>query len=272
MEKAGVDAPWLTALLLLEHTTGIGRETVLAHPEVVPDPASVAAFRAMVDRRCHREPTAYLLGYREFYGRRFAVTPATLIPRPETEGLIGLALERVDRLAGSDTLWLLDVGIGSGAIAVTLLTQRAHLRAIGTDRLVEALQVARLNAATHGVLPRLSLVATHVVEGIRGQFPLVVANLPYVPSSLIDQLQPEVARYEPRIALDGGPDGLQLIRELLNAGNAILAPRGSMLVEIGEGQASEVRNLARARFPDCRVSVENDAMGAERFLVIDREL
>jgi release factor glutamine methyltransferase len=272
MEDSEVDAPWLTALVLLEHTTGVGREAVLAHPEVAPDPAGVAAFQALVERRCQREPTAYLLGYREFYGRRFVVTPATLIPRPETEGLISLTLERADRMADQAPSTLLDIGTGSGAIAVTLLTQRPQLFAIGVDRMVDALQVARLNAATHKVTARLRLVATHLVDGIRGQYSLIVANLPYVPTGTIDSLQPEVARYEPHRALDGGEDGLQLIGALLQAGDRTLAPRGSILAEIGDGQADQARNLARTHFPDCRVTVEDDATGSPRFLVVDRAL
>jgi release factor glutamine methyltransferase len=270
MEDSGVDAPWLTALVLLEHTTGVGREAVLAHPEVVPDPASLSAFRRLVERRCRREPTAYLLGYREFYGRRFTVTPATLIPRPETEGLISLTLARVDRMAHRSPLTLLDVGTGSGVIAVTLLTQRPQVRAVALDSMVDALLVAELNAETHDVAGRLRLVATNVVAGIRGQFPLIVANLPYVPTGAIDGLQPEVARYEPRSALDGGDDGLQLISALLDAADGLLASGGSILAEIGDGQADQIRSLAQARFPDCRIGVEDDDAGTPRFLVVDR--
>jgi release factor glutamine methyltransferase len=272
MEESDVDAPWLTALVLLEHTTGVGREAVLAHPELVPESAGVAAFRALVNRRCQREPTAYLLGYREFFGRRFAVTPATLIPRPETEGLISLTLDRIDRMVNEAPLTFLDVGTGSGAIAVTLLTQRPQLLALVLDRIEKALRIARINAATHEVAGRLRLVATHVLDGIRGQFPLIVANLPYVPSGAIASLQPEVARYEPRSALDGGEDGLDLIDALLAASVEALAPRGSILVEIGDGQADQARTLARTRFPDSRIAVENDTAGSPRFLVVDRAL
>jgi release factor glutamine methyltransferase len=228
------------------------------------------AFRTLVERRCKREPTAYLLGYREFYGRRFAVTPATLIPRPETEGLVGLALERIDRLGGS-RLRLLDVGTGSGAIAITLLTQRPQLTAVGVDNVPAALAVAKTNAQAHAVDQRLKLVASNLVDAVRRQFPLVVANLPYIPSATIDKLEPEVARYEPRGALDGGPDGLQLIGTLLEV-EQILEARGSIVAEIGEDQGDRAQQLARAHFPDARVSVENDDAGLPRFLVVDHDL
>jgi release factor glutamine methyltransferase len=248
----------------------MGRETVLAHPERVPDQSGETAFRTLVDRRCQREPTAYLLGYREFFGRRFVVTPATLIPRPETEGLVSLALERIDRLSSELPITLLDVGTGSGAIAVALLTQRPRLRALGLDPMLDALQVARLNAEAHEVGVRLRLIATSILDGIRGQYPIIVANLPYIPSGDIASLQPEVARFEPRSALDGGEDGLELIGDLLDAASAMLASPGSLLAEIGDGQADQARHLARGRLPDCRVSVEDDAAGVPRFLVVDR--
>jgi release factor glutamine methyltransferase len=272
MESCEVDAPWLTALVLLEHTAAIGREAVLAHPDIVPTASEVEAFRRLIDRRCEYEPLAYLLGYREFYGRRFAVTPATLIPRPETEGLIGLTLERVDRLHEGGPVKMVDVGTGSGAIAVTLLTQRPDLTAIGLDCDLDALAVTRTNASTHDVAPRLNLVAANLIDAIRGAFSLIVANLPYIPTDDIDLLQPEVARYEPRHALDGGPDGLRLIASLLQQCESVLAPQGSILAEIGDGQAEQAAQLGRLHFPDCRVTIADDDMGAPRFLVIDRPI
>ncbi len=271
LQVSEVDAPWLTALVLLEHTTGVGREAVLAHPETVPGASSAAAFRSLVERRCQHEPLAYLVGYREFYGRRFAVTPATLIPRPETEGLIGLALDRVDQLAEARAPRLIDVGIGSGAIAVTLLSQRSQLVALGLDKSLEALKVARVNAVAHGVASRLGLVASDLFTAIGATAPLIVANLPYIPTQELDTLQAEVARYEPRAALDGGADGLQLIAMLLEQGQSVLGEQGSILVEIGTDQAARAADLARANFPDCQVSIENDDAGLARFLVVDRQ-
>ncbi len=270
MESCDVDSPWLTALVLLEHATGVGREAVLAHPEVVPSASGAVAFQALVDRRCNHEPLAYLLGYREFYGRRFAVTPATLIPRPETEGLIELALERVDRLSPTGLGRLVDVGTGSGAIAVTLLTQRPSLEAIGIDFDVNALAVTRVNAITHEVAPRLKLAASNLFDAIRGEFSLIVANLPYIPTCEIDGLQPEVARYEPRRALDGGADGLRLVERLLEQSETMLAAQGSILAEIGDGQAGQAAEMGRTHFPDSDVFIADDGVGTPRFLIVDR--
>jgi release factor glutamine methyltransferase len=165
----------------------------------------------------------------------------------------------------------LDVGTGSGAIAVTLLTQRPQIIAVGVDCALDALAVARLNARTHDVAARLRLIATNVVDGLRGSFPLIVANLPYIPTSELEALQPEVAQFEPRRALDGGPDGLRLIGALLDSATTVLAERGAILAEIGEDQADAARAMARERYPNCRVEIENDAAGAARFLTVDRQ-
>lgn len=269
MDQAGVDSPWLTAVVLLEHATGLGREAVLAHPEL-PRPARTDDFLALVERRCRREPLAYLTGYREFYGRRFELSLATLIPRPETEEMVRLALERIFRLPEDEPLRMLDVGTGSGAVAVTLLAESHRLRAVATDDQVEALRVARRNAEDHGVADRLHLVACDLTKAVKGHFLLVVVNLPYVPTGQIDHLQPEVAQYEPRRALDGGPDGTREIRRFLAALPRALAPGGTAILEIGEGQAASLEQAASEALPGSRVFTAPDPAGADRFLVIER--
>ncbi|MPZ14081.1 MAG: peptide chain release factor N(5)-glutamine methyltransferase [Chloroflexi bacterium] len=281
MEQAGADSPWLTALVLLEHATGLGREDVLAHPDRILSPPELDQYQDLVDRRCAREPVAYILGYREFYGRRFAVTPATLIPRPETETLVHLALDRFRPLepeesrgeragVGSSRYAVLDVGTGCGAIVVSLLVQEPRLAAVGTDSAQDALAVARRNAESHGVLERLRLVGCHLTDAIAGRFPLVVANLPYVPSDQMDALDPEVAHHEPRHAIDGGPDGMSVIRAFLPALSQVLVPGGVALLEIGEGQAAELVERARDLFPEWTVGAERDEAGMDRFLVVER--
>lgn len=282
MERAGVDSPWLTALVLLEHVAGVDREAALAHPESRLPPARAAEFSQLVERRSLRQPLAYILGYREFYGRRFSVTPDTLIPRPETEGIVDLALDRMKRWetrreehgpegSGSrpGASRLLDVGTGSGAIAVTLLACRPRWKAVATDTNLAALGVARGNAIAHGVAGRLSLVACHLAHGVRTAFPLVIANLPYVPSAQVGALEPEIAEYEPRCALDGGPDGTVLITAFLESVPALLTPGGTALLEIGDGQAHSLRARARKILPQCEVAVVRDTSRAERFLVIE---
>ena len=269
LHDAGADSPWLTALVLLEHATGLDRSTLLARPEAEPTTEQNASFHHLLQRRCAREPLAYVLGYRDFYGRRFAVSAATLIPRPETEGLVALALGRLDSLSTSQAT-LLDVGTGSGAIVVSVLAERPGIRAIATDCSRSALAVARHNARTYGASRRLWLVACDLASGVRERFPLVVANLPYVPSDEIDALELEVASYEPRGALDGGPDGTAVIRRFLSSLAAVLAPGGVALLEFGDGQAVALDRYATELLPGFGVAVRRDDAGAERFLVVER--
>jgi release factor glutamine methyltransferase len=273
MEAAGADSPWLTALVLLEHSTGIGREQVLAHPERELTEAQLATLRALVERRCRREPLAYILGYREFFGRRFAVNPSVLIPRPETEGLIEIALERMDQWSARQPdreRQFLDVGTGSGTIAVTLLAERPTWRAMAVDIDPNALAVAAENAAAYGVADRLTLIRSDLTREIHQQFPLVAANLPYVPTVVIGELEPEVRDNEPRAALDGGPDGTTVIAALLAELTDLLEAGGSAVFELGEEEAETLRSRARELLPTTTVAIEKDAAGLDRYLVIDR--
>jgi release factor glutamine methyltransferase len=256
----------------------------------------------MLERRCRREPLAHILGYREFWGRRFEVSSATLIPRPETERIVEMALEWLDQVVythrplideellglttalkngegGSDVLRGghapllqarfrgIDIGTGTGALAVSLLVERADLAMVATDVDLVAIRMARRNAQQHGVSDRLRLVACDLASALTHRFDLVVANLPYVPSSEIDTLQPEIATWEPRLALDGGPDGTSLIAGLLSTLPRLLAPGGLALVEIGERQSEHLVNVARERSV-LDVRVERDAAGTDRFLAI----
>ncbi len=270
LQNAGADSPSLTALVLLEYATGIPRTALLAHPGTSPNIDLIAVFHDLLQRRCAREPLAYILGYRDFYGRRFAVSPDVLIPRPETEGLVALALDRLDRFGGEGTASLLDVGTGSGAIAISVLAERPNARAAATDSSCGALAIARQNARAHGVSPRLQLVACDLVSAIRTRFPVVVANLPYVPSAECDALEPEVAKWEPRSALDGGADGTVLIHRFLTLLDGVLTPGGSAILEMSSDQAEPLARCAADLLPRYSVNVQRDHAGADRFLAIGR--
>jgi release factor glutamine methyltransferase len=269
LEAGGADSPWLTALVLLEHVTGLPRAALLAHPERGVSVPEAARFKALVDRRAAREPVAYILGYRDFYGRRFAVSPETLIPRPETEGLVDLAIDRLDQTPNLTGFPVLDVATGSGAIVESILAAR-DVAAVATDSSVAALTLARDNARALHVSERLRLIACDLASALRTRFPVVVANLPYVPSVEIEALQPEIATYEPRSALDGGPDGTIAIRGLLASLPDVLAPGGTALLEIGEGQADPLGQFARSALPGYGVATQCDHAGTARFLVIER--
>jgi release factor glutamine methyltransferase len=205
-----------------------------------------------------------VLGWWEFYGRRFHLEPQVLIPRPETELLIEQALSRPEPASR-----ILDLGTGSGCIAVTLALELPKSRTVASDLSWEALQVARRNIEAHGVEQTVNLVNSNMVEAFAGPFDLVCANLPYVPTDQLPQL--EVARKEPGMALDGGSFGTEFIYDLLEELPRILAPGGCALIEIDSDQAAGVAGQARSSFPSARMRIEKDLAGRERLLVLERE-
>lgn len=196
-----------------------------------------------VERRLRHEPVSRILGTREFYGRSFKVTPDVLDPRPDTECLVDLVLDILrseNRL--SEPLTIADIGVGSGAIIVTLLAELDNARGIATDVSASALEVARTNAAALGVLGRLKLIETRGLDGIDDQINVIVANPPYIPAADIARLDPDVKDYDPQLALDGGTDGLQVYREI---SSNIMGLRGPMwiVLEVGAGQAEAVETI-----------------------------
>ena len=270
LQLADADAPYLSALALLEHAAGLTRSQILAHPEWTLDPHQVAELERLVNRRCAREPLAYLLGQREFFGRNFQVTPDTLIPRPETEQLVQIALDRLDCLDPAIPVRVLDVGTGSGAIAVTIAACRGNTTVVATDVSRQALATARINVEKHEVSGRVHLVACDLAEAVDAQFSLVVANLPYIPREVIPTLQPEVRAFEPRLALDGGSCGTDLITRLINVLPRMVCPGGCAVLEFGDGQASRLHSLSRSRLKGWATSIRPDASGRDRFLVLER--
>ncbi|GAB4204166.1 MAG: peptide chain release factor N(5)-glutamine methyltransferase [Roseiflexaceae bacterium] len=253
----------LDAELLLAHTLGWSRARVLAEGRIELDPAQQARFAALVDRRAALEPVAYLVGQREFYGLDFEVTPAVLVPRPETELLVERALEFARNLpAGAQ---IADIGAGSGAIAVALAVHLPQARISAVDLSAEALAVAGRNAARHGVAGRVRLLQGDLLAPLDSPVDLLVSNPPYTVLAEIDE---GVRRHEPHLALDGGPDGLELYRRLLAAAPPLLRPGGAVLLEIGATQAETVSALARQHFPDARVTVEQDLAGHDRVVII----
>ena len=218
----------------------------------------------MLRRRAEREPIAYILGRAEFWSLEFAVGPGVLIPRPDTETLIECALRRFpDR---HRPLRLLDIGTGSGCLALTLLHLFASATAIATDVSQLALGWAARNARKMGVDPRVELIESQWASAASGTFDLVVSNPPYIATDDIRGLMPDVGSYEPRLALDGGPDGLAAYRAILADLPRLLTPSGCALLEVGDAQAGEVRELARA----WRVTIHQDLAGIERCVELGR--
>ncbi|HEX2324347.1 MAG TPA: peptide chain release factor N(5)-glutamine methyltransferase [Chloroflexota bacterium] len=259
------ESPHLDAEVLLRHVLGVSRAALLTHPQRRLTPDEVGRYQALVERRASAEPVAYLTGEREFMGLTFAVDRRTLIPRPETETLVERALPL---LSGRPAL-VVDVGTGSGAIAVSvvaLAAAPAALRVVGIDRSWEALQVGRANAAR--LVPagraRPLFLQSCLLRGVRGRFDLVLANLPYVAAADLAVLPAPVARYEPRLALDGGGDGLDLYRALLADLPGRVAPGGAVLLECDPRQAGQLGALLRAALPEATVQVHRDLAGRER--------
>jgi release factor glutamine methyltransferase len=237
---AGFPTAALDARLLLQHATGLDHNALIGHPETIIEEADSARYRDMVARRLRHEPVSRIIGVREFYGRNFRLSSATLDPRPDTETLISVAIQL---LKGKTTPRILDLGTGSGAIAVTLLAELPGARAIATDISPEALETAFCNAREYGVVDRLELVRTSWLDGIVGCFDLIISNPPYLSAGEIDGLTRDVRDWDPRRALDGGSDGLDCYRTIAGGARDHLMPDGAIVLEIGHGQEGQVTEI-----------------------------
>jgi release factor glutamine methyltransferase len=231
---AGVDTPRLDAELLLAEATGRDRAALAADPEAAVDPQAARRFGEMVRRRIRREPVAYILGRKGFRNIELAVDPRVLIPRPESELLVDIALEL-------EPGTVLDVGTGSGAIALAVADELAGCDVVATDTSDQALELARENAERLGLADRVTFEPGTVPAGQR--FDLVLANLPYVREGVLAGLEPEIRDYEPRQAVVAGAEGLEAIAVVAAAALAALTARGALAFEVGAGQAGEVAEL-----------------------------
>ena len=255
----------IEAEALLRRALGLDRARLYARLSDPLPAQDCRAFFALVRRRLAREPLAYILGRREFYGLELEVTPAVAVPRPETELLVELALGWLRR-QGDRPVLAADVGTGSGAIALALAAHGPPgLRLLATDIEAAALAVACRNAQRLGLAGRVEFVRADLLSPFRGAFHLIVANLPYVPSAELEAAPPEVKR-EPRLALDGGPDGLGIIARLLEQVPLLLAAGGLLLLEMAPSQAGALAAMARRALPTARIEVHCDLAGRQRVL------
>jgi release factor glutamine methyltransferase len=266
LEGEGVDSPGLDAELLLAHVLGANRAKVLAWPDRQLTPKQLTLYRNLVDRRAGREPLAYILGHREFFGLDLRVDRRVLIPRPETEVLVEQAL-RVAR-HGQSPLRIADVGAGSGAVAVALAVHLPEATVYALDTSAGALEVTAANARRHQVSNQVHCLQGHLLEPLPEPVHLIVGNLPYVTAEEWETLAPEIRAYEPRTALLGGADGLDLIRELLATASPHLEPGGAILLEIGANQGMAAMAAAQGQFPDAQVALHQDYAGLDRVVVV----
>lgn len=246
LSAAGLDNVRFEARLLLARASGLSVEQLVARGNTPAPAATVAALRALTARRVQREPMAYILGEREFWGLPFKVSPAVLVPRPDSETVIEAALALMpDR----DRPWrILDLGLGSGCLLLTLLHEFPAASGMGLEVSEGALAVARENAVALSVAGRARLVPgdwrqAGWAERLAGPFDLLVSNPPYIEGAAIAGLMPDVSRFEPRLALDGGPDGLAAYRAIAAQAPRLVAPGGRVLLEVGTGQATEIYKI-----------------------------
>jgi release factor glutamine methyltransferase len=229
-------------------------------------PGVEAAFASFLTRRLAHEPSAYITGRKQFCGLEFMVTPAVLIPRPETEGLVEAVVSEVRGRIGR--LRIADVGTGSGAIAVALAKALPQAEVYASDVSREALAVAAENARRHGVERRIELRCGQLLTPVHDYVDCIVANLPYVTTADWSRLEPELREHEPRLALDGGEDGLDLIRALLLQAPRYLPPEGCVALEMGEGQAGALARFVEASMPGAVWRVERDLAGKDRVFIL----
>ena len=281
LRAAEVPSHSLAAELLLMHVLGRDRAWIYTHPEDMLEPAAADRYFALVARRAAGEPTQYLTGKQEFWGLEFDVTPAVLIPRPETEHVVEVALERlgargirINMTTGrpSPPLRIADVGTGSGCIAVALAHELPHAEILATDISAAALEVARRNASRHGIEERVVFQQTDLLESANeaNSFDLIASNPPYIAHDESDQLPREVREHEPASALFGGPTGAEIYPRLIEQAALLLRHRGILVLELGYNSLEHVRPLLYGQPAWVNVSVTNDLAGIPRVIAAER--
>lgn len=272
LDRAGVANPIQEAGWLVEHALGLRSHQLVSHCDRPVSAEAWARSASLVARRVAREPLQYILGTQEFCGLPFSVGPGVLIPRPETELLVQ---EVVRRGGGGKAVTIVDVGTGSGCLAVTLATLLKEARILAVDRFPEALALARANARKLGVEDRVEwyegdLLAPLRARGIAGTVEVIVSNPPYIAETEWAELQPEVRLFEPPMALVAGPDGTEFHERLLQQAWNYLAPGGMLLMEVGQGQAPVVREIASRLGGYAPLRTVEDAAGIERVVIAQR--
>lgn len=269
LASAHLEEAALEAEILLMHTLGATRaQLYLKLEEDLPD-SQLKALEGLLERRLRREPLAYIVGHKEFYGLDCMVDRRVFIPRPETELLVEGALDFARRRFEKGACIIADIGTGSGAIVLALAVHLPHAQLYATDISAEALDVAQLNAQRHGVAQRITFLQGDLLEPLPQAVDIIVANLPYVKTTDLLVVGPEIRLYEPVLALEGGWEGLDNIDRLLAAAGEKLHPGGALLLELSYEQGKAVQSLAHRYFPAAQIELVRDGQGYNRALVIE---
>ena len=269
LESYDIPDARLEAEVALMNVLQIPRQAIFSQQESEVTPQQEASLNEIIQRREQREPLAYILGYREFYGINLLVNTDVLIPRPETESLVEHTLFMALMGMESAELVIADIGTGTGAIAINLGIHMPAARIYAVDNFDSVLDVTSYNVRTHNVSDRIELLKGDLMDPVPEPVDVIVANLPYIPSKRISTLQPEV-QWEPIQALDGGEDGLDLIKRLLQqASQGSLKPNGVIILEVDPEQVPPIQQLAAELFPQSEVSVEKDLAQMDRMVVIN---
>ena len=268
LHSAGIAEHRLEAELLLGAALGLDRAALYtSFNEDVPG-SSMHTVDKLLARRMTREPLPYILGYREFYGISLEVKPGVFIPRPETETLVDEAIRLAKQMPKRPPLKIVEVGTGCGAIAVALASHLVDVDIRATDISRQALSTAKVNAERHGLQNSIEFIHCDLLSCFLGPIDMLIANLPYVSSAAISSLEPEIRVFEPREALDGGNDGLSLIRRLLGEARRVLQGKGVILLEMDPHQMEAVEATARSYWPSATTSRHKDLVGLDRVLSI----
>jgi release factor glutamine methyltransferase len=259
------DSPALDVQLLLAHVRGKSRTWVVAHHEEQLSADEAKLFETLVSERERGVPLPYLLGWWEFYGRRFNITDAVLIPRPETELLVEAAISFLNK--NPDKYSVADIGTGSGCIATSLAAELSNLQILATDVSIDALVLAKENALKHGVLANIRFVQMDLATAVKGPLDVVCANLPYIPTFELERL--EVGKWEPSAALDGGVEGLKYIHDLLVDLPRKVRPGSLILLEVESGNGQKVIKLAENCFPNAQIQLQKDMAGKDRLVSVN---
>ena len=269
-EDAGLESPSLDARVLIGHALSLDHTALATSSDRLLTVDEQDAIARLVERRLKSEPVARIIGEKEFWGLPFKLSAHALVPRPDTETLVQAALSAIDNSRRNDPLRIADLGTGSGAILLALLHELPNAIGIGTDRSIDAIATARGNAAALGLASRAYFAIMDFAAALKGDFDLVVSNPPYIPSGDIAALAPDVRNHDPRLALDGGTDGLDAYRAIARQAPGLLRDDGAIVVEIGIDQATDVAAIFERQSGLRRIATASDLAGIPRALAFRR--